>query len=316
VSTMHAPTEEFRHEAFLYDDEDAFVRVCAAFVREGVEAEEPTLVVVDAAKIGRLREELGTDAERPTVRFADMAEVGVNPARIIPAWRDFVDRHAGEAGRLRGIGEPIWPERSGDELAECERHERLLNLAFDGGRPWWLLCPYDLRRLQPEVVDRALTSHPFVRRRDAMDASPGYLGASLPEMLTEPLPGPRTPWIGVDFDAASLAAIRHLVARCAARAGLRSGRIGDLLLAVNEVATNSVRHGGGQGRVRVWQEGATLLCEVADGGLVEDPLVGRHQPGADLAAPRGLWLANQLCELVQLRSSAAGTVVRLHMRRP
>ena len=29
----------------------------------------------------------------------------------------------------------------------------------------------------------------------------------------------------------------------------------------------------------------------------------------------GLWLANQLCDLVQIRSLPAGTAVRLHMRR-
>ena len=32
------------------------------------------------------------------------------------------------------------------------------------------------------------------------------------------------------------------------------------------------------------------------------------------ATGRGLWLANQLCNLVQIRSSPEGTTVRLHMR--
>ena len=35
------------------------------------------------------RSDLGP--QEASVRYADMAEVGANPARIIPAWRDFVD---------------------------------------------------------------------------------------------------------------------------------------------------------------------------------------------------------------------------------
>src|SRR5437868_3363988 len=98
----------FRHEALLYAGEDEFVERNAAFIREGVAADEPVLVVVDAAKIDLLREELGDDADPAVVQFADMADVGRNPARIIPAWREFVSQRAGERGAVRGIGEPIW----------------------------------------------------------------------------------------------------------------------------------------------------------------------------------------------------------------
>ena len=73
-----------------------------------------------------------------------MVELGRNPACIIPAWREFL-RDAGP-GPIVGIGEPVWPGRSDAELVECSRHESLLNLAFDGGRPWRLLCPYDAVR--------------------------------------------------------------------------------------------------------------------------------------------------------------------------
>ena len=79
------PTEGFRHEALLYAGDDGFVDGTLPWLREAVAAQEPTLVVVSAARIARLRDELGADAEDLT--FADMAEVGTNPARIIPAWR-------------------------------------------------------------------------------------------------------------------------------------------------------------------------------------------------------------------------------------
>jgi anti-sigma regulatory factor (Ser/Thr protein kinase) len=88
------------------------------------------------------------------------------------------------------------------------------------------------------------------------------------------------------------------------------------VLAVNEVATNSIRHGGGVGAARVWRADGAIVCEIADAGRIEDPLVGRRRPDAGTIGGRGLWIANQLCELVQMRTFAAGTVVRLHMRLP
>ena len=108
-------------------------------------------MVESVDKIEMLRVALGHDTD--AVLFANMAEVGSNPARIIPAWHEFVSRHAGTGRRMRGIGEPIWKERSADELIECQRHESLLNVAFGRGEPWWLLCPYDTERLDAAVIE-------------------------------------------------------------------------------------------------------------------------------------------------------------------
>ena len=119
----------FRHEAFLYAGRDEFVHGTAAFIRDGLGAGEPTLVVVGAEKIALLRAELGSDAGE--VQFADMADLGGNPARIIPAWSDFVRERSDPSRPLRGIGEPIDRDRGPAELAECQRHEMLLNLAFE-----------------------------------------------------------------------------------------------------------------------------------------------------------------------------------------
>src|SRR5918911_557200 len=115
----------FRHEALLYTGEDELVTATSSFVRAGVAAGEPALVVVGARKIDLLREALGDDGSE--VYFADMGVVGRNPARIIPAWREFVGAHAAPGVRLRGIGEPVAPGRDADELVESQRHESLLN---------------------------------------------------------------------------------------------------------------------------------------------------------------------------------------------
>jgi anti-sigma regulatory factor (Ser/Thr protein kinase) len=305
----------YRHEALFYAGQDEFLESTATFIRDGITAGEPTLVMVGAKKIGLLRTTLGRNAGN--VEFADMTDVGVNPARIIPAWRDFMNSHAGDGHGLRGIGEPIYPERSSAELAECHRHEALLNVAFDDSVPFFLLCPYDTTALDPAVIADAEHNHPLLIRRQTEEQSATYLGyqaATAP--FTAPLPEAPADAVPLSFGSTTLTMLRGFVSRRAARAGFRPAEIADLVFAVNEVATNSVRHGGGRGILRLWEEDdGALVCEIGDGGRLTHPLVGRERPRSEAAGGRGLWLVNQLCDLVQVRSFPSGAVVRLRMRR-
>jgi hypothetical protein len=116
------------HEAFFYDGHDQFMDGMMSFVTSALAAREPVLVVLSEPKLAAIRGQL--DGDSANVLFADMGEVGTNPARIIPAWQGFIDAFGGRGQRLWGIGEPVWPGRSESELAECQRHELLLNLAF------------------------------------------------------------------------------------------------------------------------------------------------------------------------------------------
>jgi anti-sigma regulatory factor (Ser/Thr protein kinase) len=302
----------FRHEALLYAGGEGFLAGTTSFIKAGIVAGEPILVVVSAEKIGWLRSALGPDAD--AVHFADMAGVGANPARIIPAWRAFVDAN-GDSGRpLRGIGEPIWAARTPAELVECQRHENLLNLAFDGSPAWWLLCPYDTAALPAAVLAEAQRSHPFVVDRGHHRDSDTYRGLdAVAAPFDAPLPPPPSDAFETEFDGPRLGAVRRYVAELAAAAGLDQAKRDDLVVSANEIASNSLRHGGGGGTLRLWETGGVFICEVSDRGFIDAPMVGREQPPIDSTGGRGVWLANHLCDLVQLRSSPAGTVVRLHM---
>jgi anti-sigma regulatory factor (Ser/Thr protein kinase) len=318
VARSPRPSEgaRFRHDALFYDGTEDFVVQTVPFIREGVDAGEPILVVVDAEKIARLRAEL--DGSADLVRFADMASVGMNPARIIPAWRAFVEEHAAAGGPCRGIGEPIWAARSLDELDECERHEALLNVAFAGAPGWWLACPYDTGSLPASVLEEAERNHPFVvhegvRRRSA--AYRGLEGAAAP--FDRPLPAPPADARVVRFEPTveSLRSLRGIVAAEARSVGFERAKVEDLVLAASEVATNTIRHGGGVGILRIWHDAAATVCEISDAGRIEAPLVGRDRPTPDLESGYGLWLANHLCDLVQIRTFEGGSEVRLHLRR-
>lgn len=310
---MRPSPHGFQHECLFYTGEDGFLAGTLPFLRDAQAGGEPALVVITAARMALLREALGADAAR--VRFADMAVLGPNPARIIPAWWQFLERSAREGPSVRGIGEPIWPGRSPAELTECQRHEALLNTAFDGGPRWRLLCPYDLHGLDDRVIEEARRSHPFVAQNgDASRLGEAYtLGQAARDPFAGVLEPPPAGANEVRFSGQSLTTVRERVGGWATGQGLDAERTAQLVLAMSEVATNSVRYGGGGGAVQMWSESETLLIDVQDRGHITDPLVGRTPPSPDQRAGRGLWLANQLCDLVQIRSTEAGTVVRLHI---
>lgn len=309
---MTAAAPAFRHEALFYDGADGFMDALLPFLRAGIAADEPIMVAVDREKIARLSEALGEDAA--AVDFLDMRAVGRNPGCIIPLWREFVAENAADGRGARGVGEPIWAGRSNAELEECHRHEALLNRAFDDGPPWKLVCPYDAAALPDEVVAHARRTHPYAGSDCATGRCGDYAGASYDTLAGE-LPPPPAGHEELRFTRDDLARVRTIVAAWAQVGGLDPEAAGDLVLAVNELATNSVRYGGGGGVVRAWPEADAFVCEVSDSGRIGDPLVGRGVPHADPSGGRGLWLVNQLCELAQIRSLASGCVVRLHKSR-
>lgn len=301
----------YRHEAFFWEGDDQFVAGTVPFIREGLEAGEAVMVAVTAPRIDVLRDALNGDATG--VRFIDMARLGANPARIIPAWRAFTDQHPGLP--VRGIGEPIWRGRRVPELAECQMHEALLNLAVDPETPLWLMCPYDIETLPDAVLAEAHRSHPVVLDVETHRGSTTYGGVHhLRKMFKTELPRTHVTVVVSHrtFDADDFAEVRADVRAHAASAGLDRERTDDLVLGVHEVAVNSVRHGRGPSELRIWEERHALVCEVRGLGRVISPMEGRLPPASADEVGHGLWMAHQLCDLVQVRSRKGGTTVRIH----
>ncbi|MGZ4582410.1 MAG: ATP-binding protein, partial [Nocardioidaceae bacterium] len=207
----------------------------------------------------------------------------------------------------------VWASRREVELEECRLHEALLNVAFDHGPAWDLLCPYDAAKLPAAVLEDAMRTHPVIGPDRAHDDHATYGGhpgarALFSRALSEPPPEAQQ----ILFDEDDLGGLRGVVSRLGEHAGVPAAVVEDLVLATHEVAVNSVRHGGGAGVLRSWRALDSFVLEVGDDGVIEDMLVGR-EPVVDVSETgRGVWLANQLCDLVQVRSSARGTTVRIH----
>jgi anti-sigma regulatory factor (Ser/Thr protein kinase) len=113
-----------------------------------------------------------------------------------------------------------------------------------------------------------------------------------------------------------LAAIRAVVHRYAIQAGLTEARAIDLILAVSEVAANTVKHAKSPGRLTIWYDSREIVCQIHDEGVITDPLAGHRQPSLDAQGGHGLWIVNQVCDQVELLSGETGTTIRLHMNLP
>jgi anti-sigma regulatory factor (Ser/Thr protein kinase) len=133
-------------------------------------------------------------------------------------------------------------------------------------------------------------------------------------VLPEGLPRPRAEVWEIPFAGDDLFELRQLVSSWATREALAPVAVEELVLAVHEIAINSVRHGGGMGMLRLWRTPDAVVCEIQDAGYIRDPQAARSRPGGEAQESRGLWIAEQICDLVEIASSQRGSQVRLHKR--
>jgi len=302
------------HAALFYRDGAEYRAQILRFARVGLSCGDPLFVALPGGAAHALGDQLGS--ETGDFRCPDMAEVGRNPARIIPELRAFIDKHAGQ--RVRIIAEPIWPGRSPAEIREAIRHEALVNLAFSRVSAAFL-CPFDVSRLAPSAIAGAGRTHP----EHFGDAGPPALGArppapegrppawQVPPECDVPLSGPPASAETIAYRT-DLAPVRRLVEGHAQRAGLAADRAADLVLAASELAANTLGHTASGGMVQVWHDESEILCQTHDQGWISDPLAGRvrRAPGS---RGHGLFLVNHVCDLVEMRTGRAGTTVRMHM---
>jgi anti-sigma regulatory factor (Ser/Thr protein kinase) len=291
TDSLHGAPAGFEHDAFVHASDADLVQRAAAFLTEGPAAGETIVAVLPPERIAVVRDALGPAHHE--VRFIDMTVAGGNPARLIPFWRNLLEKHPGP---VRGLGEPAYPGRSAAAYEEVLLHEALSDIAFADDRSFRLCCAYDASvGIDPTATHAGGDAFAEKVFRTALDAVPDRAER----------------W---EFGPDELGQVRQWLSGQAASHGVSRDRLEDLSLALHEVCTNSIRFGGGRGTLAVWIASGALICDVTDRGRIDDLLVGRVLPPLDGLGGRGVWLANQLCDLVQLRSGDDFTQVRLHTR--
>jgi transcriptional regulator with XRE-family HTH domain len=158
VSGGQASTAMLDHKALVYRADDELADAAGSFLQAGVERSEAVLAVTTRQNIELLREQLGPAAQ--DVEFIESTTWLTTPVAALDGYRAFSTANL-ETGVpwVRILGEPIWAGRSDAEVHSWTRFESLFNLVF-AAWPMTVLCPYDERSTQPEVVQQARLTHP------------------------------------------------------------------------------------------------------------------------------------------------------------
>lgn len=301
----------FQHDALFYSDASSYRAGLLEFIRDGLERDEPVLVAVPQPGLGLVRSALNP-AEQERVRTADMGVAGRNPGRIIgTVLTAFVREHEGR--RVRVVGEPIWAGRTAEEYPACAEHEALINLALHD-TPAYVLCPYDVTRLDRKVLTDATRTHPMLAAGSDRWPSPSYADAGVvAAWFDHPLPPPPSEAdVMVIRPSTGTSTARRFVHDYAVNAGMAPKRVDDLRLAVQELVVNTLTHASGSGLLHIWTAGGQVVCQVQDGGRISDPLVGRRPP-APPEVGHGLFTVHQVCDLVRVHRRSDGTAVRIYI---
>lgn len=302
----------FCHEAFVYGSDDAFATALGPFLAEAVEGGEAAVAVTTSHNISLLRDTIGSRSD--AIRWIDARDHYRRPPETIAAYRALVDEALERgAARIRVVGEVEFGT-SAAERASWTRYEAALNDVF-AATPLWVICPYDRRRLDPDVLTAAAQSHPHLRHPDGVRPSQEFTDPAvlLRELeLLDAAPGGRQV---TDLpDAGDLRELRRRLLVEARGAGLPPEKVESFVLAVNEVVTNAVLHGRPPIDIRLWTDAGRVVCEVEDrAGGWDDRLAGYVLPdhAFDCEHNRGLWLARCLADDVVIVPRPGATVVRV-----
>lgn len=314
MTTTPSEASPFWHAALFHDGDGELLDVALPYLREGLQAGDAVAVALRPEYLETIGQALGADAG--DVLFVDITELGRNPGRVLPELGNFQRAH-GRHRRVRALGSPVWPGRTKAELTACREHDALLNVAF-ASAPVSVMCPFDRMQVDDETAEWVRTTHPWICEDGHCTPNPGFADPqAVAASAAGPLPEPAEIGETLGFGAPEgPRRVRYAVAEHGWRNGLDEKQVADLCLAVHEAALNTVVHTPGPGILSLWTDGDAVVCQIQDAGWIRDPLVGRHCPEPSDGRGYGLYLANQICDLVQLHTDPAdGTTVRMWMQR-
>ncbi|GAB3674630.1 anti-sigma factor RsbA family regulatory protein [Actinocorallia lasiicapitis] len=300
------------HRALLYGKDEEFLNAAVPFLQEGLGTGDHILAVIPPQEWDAIRDVMRSDAN--PVHYVDSAVFYGHPVRTISAYNDVVQGVAPR--RVRALAGVDWSGRGqGLQLAEWARYESIVNAAFSKSGAQ-VICPYDRRTLSPAIIDEAMRTHPEMLSGgnyplyNTSYTKPHELGPELSRSAPVPAVPDQVDRIGIE--SLDLAPMRKFLKDKATRHGLDRSKLGNLVTAVNEIATNAVVHGTPPIELMVWKSDNELHCEVADIGLWHpDELAGFLPPADATAEGFGLWSARMLVDVIHIRAGHHGTRVRL-----
>jgi anti-sigma regulatory factor (Ser/Thr protein kinase) len=301
------------HDALLYDSPGQLVEVAAPFLLEGLAAGDASVIATSARTADLLREAVDGHPDVHVLERGDVYRVRTPAA--ITTFRHLAESRASEgARRVRVVGEVDFGPTERDWL-EWQRYEAVVNDAL-AGWPLWGLCVFDTQRLPEPLLTTALHTHPHVATAHGREDNPHFIE---PAKYLRALPVPDEPLEATvprlhASHVADFASLRRALATELAGVPADGDLVQDFLLAVDEMTSNALRHGGRPIDLRLWIGTDRIVCTIGDRGTGwDDPFAGYGPAhGEDLSrGGMGLWLARQLCDHVDITTGPDGAVVRL-----
>ena len=296
----------FAHDALIYGSDDEYVDAVVPFLEAGLAAGETVRVVSTPHNTALLRAAM--DHSNAGVEFTPSTSEDAPPARKIALLHELCDEDTPAAnGRTRIVGEARFGTTTRKHL-DWVRYEAILNEVF-ASTPQWFVCAYDRRELPDWVIQAAGRTHPHVRSEGRRVVSSDYddpatVAQDISEQLTPlPVPSDRDPILKDTVDLDALGSVRARLAAVARESTGSRDRADDVTMGLNEIVTNALEHGSKRAQVRCWRDTRRLVVEVTDEGPgFDDPLAGYWPPSPEQPDGRGLWLARQTLDALELES--------------
>lgn len=306
----------FAHVAVLYGSDAQLRDLLSPSLTEALRRREHILVVTSEAAERVLRDAVGEAADR--VEWGGPWLSRNRLGRMFGTVGDYLaERHrAGVPTRV--VGEPasdITPYRLSQYL-------RFVSMATEVyaqyGFP--MLFLWDERRYPPEVLAHVRAIHPHLLGTNGVIINTEYRVPIdyLTANATAPPAAPVDPDLDVHLDSADgLAELRRRLRSWAAATALTDGDTDDIVIAVDEIATNALEHGQPPARIRGWSTPEAVFIRVDDHGRAGIPATtGYVRPPIDARRGRGIWMARQLADVLTTHNSPTGTTVAMRFPRP
>jgi anti-sigma regulatory factor (Ser/Thr protein kinase) len=305
---------EFAHVAALYASDEQLRGLLLPYLDEGLRRQEHILAVIseDARRV--LHDALGDAANR-----VQWGSTGVSYDRLGQMFEGFTGYLAQQfrAGvPTRVIGE-FDSGSSPDRVSQYLRYESMANEVYAPyGYP--VVCLWDQRRYPPDVLDHVRAVHPQLLDTRGPITNADY---RMPiDYLTRDQRSPAAP---VDLDlvvhlgsADDLGPLRRRLRSWGANCGLADQDTDDIVIAVDEIATNALEHGQPPACVRGWTTPDALFIQVDDQGRTCIPAsTGYHRPSTDARRGRGIWIARHLADVLTTHTGDTGTTVAMRFAR-
>jgi hypothetical protein len=314
-ATMLEPSNAFAHHACIYASDQEFLETAVPFVRDGLALDEPVLVATTAANLDLLSDTLSAGADR--IDYAETAYFGRRPPQRVAAFHRYWQRHAdGHHRHVRMLAEAVWVGRSDRQVTAWQRMESALNVVLSATNIW-MICPYDARVVDQAILRAARQTHPDRVEGGQIQPSGEFVDpldfAHACDATPLPDPSPDAPLLPVT-GVAGLVSVRRFVASQAAAHGLGGERAKLLVYAASEAAGYLLEQGSQRVTVCLWASAGQLACQInGHAGLVGDAFAGLRPPALEPRPGDGLWLAQQVCEMVEVRAQHTGCRILLQV---